>query len=358
MSARQDETWLFVVDWFDPMPQLKRKYLLKYFVDQNCVEMVDLKSKKMFLKKSPCPSHISREDFYVGGKVLLYARELEIVDYGDQKTKDVLSFQVQQCVLLLPASCYSYWGKVIDEITTSAQPVTITQIKTVQLAPNTADRICSILEENIRKSAELSEGVTLAILCSAEGAFSQVQNSSKKFQDQYSVTMFQSSNGLQSADLSEMLFGNQQIGSSGTTATLDHCTCCIIKPHAVKAKQMGTIIDMIIAQGYEISAVRSLQFEKAQAEEFLEVYKSVVPEYTDHVLQLCSGLSVALELRAENAVQTFRVSAGPWDVEMAKELRPDTIRGRYGIDKVMNAVHCTDLPEDAELECEYCFKLL
>lgn len=34
--------------------------------------MVDLKTKKIFLKKSPCPDHVSKEDFVIGGKVLLY----------------------------------------------------------------------------------------------------------------------------------------------------------------------------------------------------------------------------------------------------------------------------------------------
>jgi hypothetical protein len=27
-----NEIWLFVVEWYDPMPQLKKKYLLKYYV--------------------------------------------------------------------------------------------------------------------------------------------------------------------------------------------------------------------------------------------------------------------------------------------------------------------------------------
>lgn len=33
----------------------------------------------------------------------------------------------------------------------------------------------------------------------------------------------------------------------------------------------GDILDHIIGQGYEVSAVQSLVFEKAQAEEFLKV---------------------------------------------------------------------------------------
>jgi hypothetical protein len=37
MSARNDETYLFVAEWYDPMPQLKKKYLLKYFTEQHSV---------------------------------------------------------------------------------------------------------------------------------------------------------------------------------------------------------------------------------------------------------------------------------------------------------------------------------
>lgn len=69
MAARNDETWLFIVEWFDPMPRLKRAYQLRYFVQQHQVEMVDLKSKKMFLKKSPCTEEITIEDFAIGKKV-------------------------------------------------------------------------------------------------------------------------------------------------------------------------------------------------------------------------------------------------------------------------------------------------
>ena len=37
MAARNDEAWLFVVEWYDPMPRLKKMYLLKYFVQQHQV---------------------------------------------------------------------------------------------------------------------------------------------------------------------------------------------------------------------------------------------------------------------------------------------------------------------------------
>ena len=36
--------------------------------------------------------------------------------------------------------------------------------------------------------------------------------------------------------------------------------------------------------------------------------------------------------------------------EIARSLRPQTLRALFGLDKIRNAVHCTDLPEDAILE--------
>ena len=44
----------------------------------------------------------------------------------------------------------------------------------------------------------------------------------------------------------------------------------------------------------------------------------MIPDFVDHVTQLCLGISVALEVRAENAVRTFRETAGPWNIEVAK----------------------------------------
>ena len=55
------ENMLFIVEYFDPMPQIKKTYLLKYFPDSHAVEMVDVRTKKLFLKKSPCPPELSAQ---------------------------------------------------------------------------------------------------------------------------------------------------------------------------------------------------------------------------------------------------------------------------------------------------------
>lgn len=44
--------------------------------------------------------------------------------------------------------------------------------------------------------------------------------------------------------------------------------------------------------------------------------------------------------------------------DLCRQLYPDSLRAQYGKTIIHNAVHCTDLPEDGELEVEYFFKLL
>lgn len=64
------------------------------------------------------------------------------------------------------------------------------------------------------------------------------------------------------------------------------------------------------------------------------------------------------QVKGQDVVTAFRETAGPWDVDMAKELRPESIRAIYGENSARSGVHCTDLPEDGPLECRYFFELM
>jgi nucleoside-diphosphate kinase len=116
MSFPNNEQWLFVVEWFDPQPQMKKQFLLKYFVETHFVEMVDIKLKKMFLKKSACPAEIAPTDFFIGGSLLLYSRELTIVDYGDSFTRNKFAQSIQRVVAIFGQDVYSQWGAIADEM--------------------------------------------------------------------------------------------------------------------------------------------------------------------------------------------------------------------------------------------------
>lgn len=152
---------------------------------------------------------------------------------------------------------------------------------------------------------------------------------------------------------SDLFFSSEM----GTPAMFTNCTCCVIKPHALQSGQAGQIIDAILEEGFEISAMQLFNMDRPTAEEFFEIYKGVLPEFSAIIDNMTNGPCIVLEVRQENVVKAFRDFCGPMDPEIAKNLRPNTLRARFGIDRCRNAVHCTDLPEDGSLETEYWFSI-
>ena len=62
---------------------------------------------------------------------------------------------------------------------------------------------------------------------------------------------------------------------------------------------------------------------------------------------MTSGPVVGLELVADNAIKKWRSFIGPTNSLKAKEEAPDSVRGRFGTDGTMNAVHGSDSPKSA-----------
>lgn len=63
-------------------------------------------------------------------------------------------------------------------------------------------------------------------------------------------------------------------------ATYENCTCCIIKPHVIIEGNLGAILEQIAtSKSFYISAIAMFSVKLANAKEFFEVYKGVLPEY-------------------------------------------------------------------------------
>ena len=82
-----------------------------------------------------------------------------------------------------------------------------------------------------------------------------------------------------------------------TTAVLDNCTLCLIKPHIIKEGKAGQVMNMILGAGFEISAMEMFNLSRPVIEEFYDVYKGVLPEYLPLIENLSSGPLIALEVR-------------------------------------------------------------
>ena len=63
---------------------------------------------------------------------------------------------------------------------------------------------------------------------------------------------------------------------------------------------------MILDEGFEISAMEMFNLDKPTVEEFLEVYKGVLPEFVPLCEHLTTGPCIVMEIRQENAVEAFR----------------------------------------------------
>merc|ERR1719277_2613132 len=102
-----------------------------------------------------------------------------------------------------------------------------------------------------------------------------------------------------------------------------------------------------------------IQLGRAEAMELMEVYKGVLPYYSDLIDGLSAGACIAMEVRGEQGVvEKLREVCGPHDVDMARHLRPASLRARLGRDNANNGVHATDLEEDGEREVSYIFDTL
>jgi nucleoside-diphosphate kinase len=74
----------------------------------------------------------------------------------------------------------------------------------------------------------------------------------------------------------DLVFGAKTVPR---TAQFKNSTLAIVKPHISNTKTTGKVIAEIINAGFNITDLENFHLDSVNAEEFLEVYKDVVPEY-------------------------------------------------------------------------------
>lgn len=128
-------------------------------------------------------------------------------------------------------------------------------------------------------------------------------------------------------------------------------TFTMIKPDAVKSGHIGSILKDILADGFQIQALKYTQLSPEIAGKFYEVHKER-PFYSNLVSFMSSGPIVAAILVKENAVEDFRKLIGSTDPAKADE---GTLRKKYAENIEANAVHGSDSNENAKIEAAFFF---
>ena len=81
------------------------------------------------------------------------------------------------------------------------------------------------------------------------------------------------------------------------TSIGNNCSCVIIKPHIIEEGRAGEIIDYILNEGFEISAMEMFTLAQPTAEEFFEIYRGVLPEFIPMIEHMTTGPCIVMEVR-------------------------------------------------------------
>ncbi|KAJ3051079.1 Nucleoside diphosphate kinase 7 [Rhizophlyctis rosea] len=336
------ESYCFLVDWYDSHANLTRQYQLFWFPGDKTIEMYDLKQHRTFLKRTK--SDLRLQELYPGAAVTLNARQLFVRAYGDEYTRARMERQIERTLLVI-TSAGAQLGQILDKVLNAGFSISRMRMGRLDgFGGGDGGGGRSVAVELVKASG-VADLLNIADQLSSSGK-SQIYASPSLASAQNEInTIFNSSSSIP------------------RTAQFHDCSLAIIRPHAVNAGHTGKIISSFQKAGYEITDLQLFRLEKADAEEFLEVYKGVVPEYYLILDEITSGPLIAMEITRPQTstlelIPALRDFAGPSDPELAKVLRPESVRAKYGVDKVKNGVHVTDLVEDGELEVQYFFRIL
>jgi nucleoside-diphosphate kinase len=327
-----DARYAFIVDYFDPQANMVRKYQFLFFLNDNSIEMHDMKNKRVFLKRCTYPT-LSAQDLFVGANITVHGRSLKVVECADELTRKTLEIKGDTGLFVITKEGQYNLGAILDS--SIKRGMRVARLSKV-FAPMDLSDILGVT------------GECVVVECTCEGFEPHFNQLKELFGT--AVLMVAGDNV---STVTRFAFD-----SGESTAKFTNCSCLVIKPHAVSEGAAGQIIQRVLDDGFDVSALGIYSLTTADADDFLEVYKGVVPEYKQLVANLSSGPCWALEVQGEDAVPSLRALCGPHDTSVAKVLFPDSIRAQFGKDIICNAVHCSDLPEDGALESDFFFSLL
>jgi nucleoside-diphosphate kinase len=366
----------FRVIYTEPTTNFARPMILTLWPSVGEVQLFDTGPKKMFLKRTAPPEKISLPHLFLGATVVICARPYKVIDYADGQTRRVVGSARGSALVLVLPEFYASAGQVVQLL--QGEGVGIGRLRMVRFSDAEAAAFEALGREGSGGgggggASELSRDHMLAIECVGEDIIARTHEAvgptdpaTARAVAPRSVRallggadrgsgVVRVSPGVAAA-AAEVAFVFER--ASPYTAVCTHCAALVIKPHAVEAGHVGALLHALLVGGFEVSALRSVALSRGDAGDFLEPYKGVAPEFERWVGELSSGVCVAVEVRGENVVPRLRELAGPVDVAVARVLAPDSLRAKFGVDNVKNAVQVTDVDVDGPLETKFLFTVV
>ena len=287
-----------------------------------------------------------------------------LVKYADNCTTELLEDQtLEKVIIIIPCKLLPKVGKIIADV--EKKRLSLVACKSLFLH----QVISCIEDEDFELKFELPNkasdcGAEIVLAFQGKNSINIIQDMSENWEAIYGkIICVGTKEGVQQAF--DLLLNS--VHNTIAQFIDGRSTCCVIKPHIIKSYQSGNLIEKITTmkdEMYEISAMQLFYLDHDTSSDFFSVYYKIINGWKEMV-EHCSGPIIALEvlqkehIKDNDAVTNFRkLIAGPYDVDIAKELFPLSIRATFGVNNVQNAIHCTDLSEDGVAEVRYFFQLM
>ena len=297
----------FIVEHYDTLAQMVKKYQLFYYPEDCSIEMYDIKNLRIFLKRIINPE-IKSSTLYLGSEITIYSRQYKIIAYADEFTKKALEdLRTSSFALILPPA-YMSIGKIIDIIQNSG--FAISKLKMNKLSSNEAINFLKIHNTNEASPELLSSDYVVGIEVVKSNCVAELK---KLLNEVINKSIKELPAMICSEDENMAIQEIKYYFRLKHQPQLSNCSLLVIKPHIIEEGKAGKIIDIVLNEGFEISSMTMIYLDKETAENFFDVYKGFLPEYSAIVTHLISGPIIALELRQDDVVQKLRALVGPHD---------------------------------------------
>ncbi|EAY08525.1 Nucleoside diphosphate kinase family protein [Trichomonas vaginalis G3] len=367
--------YAFALQYFDTPSMLLRDYIIQFYTERGEIDIYDCRAKRMILRKT-LEHKISLSDLYVGNKILVNGRQYDIVDYADEFTRKTLGNQIQSTYAMIKPGYSQYLGETIERINKEGL-----QVAKLRMGYMYREIAAKFYAEHQGKPfydtlvRYMTSGPIVAMELVGQNAIAKwrqiigptnLDNAKAQAPESLRARFARSTteNFAHGSDSPEsakrelgIIFGDNSIR---LVASHQESTLCVVKPHIVKENLAGQLIQMITKAGYQIVGAAMESYDIQAANEFYECYRGVIDNYMEITTEFASGPLIGLELKKEGSfdvVRDFRELVGPIDIKVAKVIRPESIRAKFGKNQTYCAVHCTDIPEEAEIETRYFFEL-
>ncbi|KAH0574209.1 Nucleoside diphosphate kinase [Spironucleus salmonicida] len=368
-STAQDATPLcFNSSWYDKLADKDRPYIIRIFVETQEIEIMDVTNKRVFLKRSPYPE-LDLTRFAPGNAVTIHGRQHNIIQYANIFTSNKLSADNEKCFAIIKPHAVKNL-KVLSDVVDALRvnQLSFERIQLSYLERKHAEFVYSQHQNQSYFTQLVDSLVGNAIFFEIRGfgcieKFKNIigprdpaqcaQNQLRKKYgiDQISNAFVSFDTEAQALQAINYLF---QLRPISAPQVAEKTVVVILTP-----QKSAEIIDFILDRTkLSVSGIHAAIPTAADIQELMISYNGVIPCYKEYCDRMDDGICIAIEFEGPNAVKEMREICGPFDPEIARVLKPDSVRAKFGVDIVDNAVFITDIEEEAEIHSDFWFRVV